>query len=219
MITNLKEYYSNAFRELPSKEDRRKECETLPQVTEETLDPSKQLGFKGYQERMMDLVDWAIYDKLTITTNFNGATLFQNPIDVSRGFDETNMYMVGCLPMPQQFLLERVYFLFDPDNIEEDNKQFRRLISWDFIIGQKIYIEKSMIESNTSGRYLDTLGGNIYPKGLVPVDTLVLHDEFKLAILSQQFFKLRFHSKEVFRPTGRFSVWAFLDGILARGIQ
>jgi len=218
MITNLREYW-NAFRELPSKEERRKECETLPQVTEETLDPSRQLGFKGYKEGMMDLVDWAIYDKLTITTDFNYADMYQNPVGLRRSFDETNMYMAGCLPMPQQFLLERVYFIFDSDNIEEDNKEFRRLVSWDFMMGQKIYIEKPMIESNTTGRNWSTLRDNYYPRTLVPVDSLILQDEFKLVILSQQYFKLRYNAMQTFKPIARFSIWSFLDGILARGIQ
>ena len=190
------------------------------------------IAFAPDPERF-DILRWTLYDRLSIDKGEHfirtggGSTyhsdLFADPAtghtwDMCR----TNMDRPGSLPCPQQMVVERIFFLFDPENDAHDNITFRRRFTWEFIIGCKSYANGTMMEANTRGRLGDVIrDSNHHPTTLVPADTLILPAPYSLFISSDYYFRMPIQSgpKGGWTFDKDFSVYAFADGVLARGVQ
>lgn len=180
----------------------------------------------NYEADRLDLVSWALYDRVTIPASFVGVDVTALPAFTFvqdgngwRGLNETNMYTARNIPAPNMMRIERIFFIFDPENAPEDMATFRREVAWEFFIGCKIFAQSTMMESSTQGRFSEVVRENGYPTGMVPVDTLVLNPALALMIHHQESFYVGFCSKKLVQMSKPFSFYVFLDGVQARAVQ
>lgn len=161
----------------------------------------------------------ALYDRCTFGREQGSAILFCEPVSSHRYYNETNMQMAQRLPMPQAMRVNRIFFIFDPDNDPGSQYRFCRDASWRFIIGERIYADGTFITSRTRANFSDVVKkGQL--TGLVPLDSLILPNEFSLIIAEGQNFRIDVHCCHLRDRADRsIRFYAFLDGLLARGVQ
>lgn len=147
---------------------------------------------------------------------------FQRCVDQFTSWTETNMVCAGVLPAPQDAILQRFLFLFQPDCSDSDVARFLRY-SWEFHLIQKVMQREPVLVCAAKGdmRELvegfgdDGCNGTVRPYAR-PYSFFLGPSAIYLPPLA--YFKLTIKG-EPFTPEHDLDFYSILDGTIDRPVQ
>jgi hypothetical protein len=186
------------------------------------LDPSGKLVLGDIFDRRRN----GLYDRVLLKAGVKTPgeiVCFQRCVDQFTSWTETNMVYPGQLAAPQDAIVVRFLFLFQPVCADEDVAAFLRGYSWEFQVLQKIMQREPVLVCAVKGDMADLIegfgkddcNGTVRPYAR-PYSFFLGPSAIYLPPLYQ--FKLRIQG-EPFTPKSDLDFYPILDGTIDRPVQ